>query len=93
MVHFQLSSIPAGFESLDVETHYMGVKLGIDESANYKLDAKSSYGGLKYNEDNFKNQRRIVENNSNEVSGIVGKEESPSSKVSVLASYGTVRLN
>ncbi len=90
---FSIESIPAGFESLDVETHYMGVKLGIDESASYKLDAKVTYGGLKYNEDNFKNQRRIVENNSNEVSGIVGKEESPSSKVSVLASYGTVRLN
>jgi hypothetical protein len=71
----------------------MGVKLGIEESASYKLDAKVTYGGLKYNEDNFKNQRRIVENNSQEVSGIVGKEENPSSKVNVRASYGTVKLN
>ena len=71
----------------------MGVKLGIEESANYKLDAKVSYGGLKYNEDNFKNHKRIVENNSSEVSGTVGKEENPTAKVNVLASYGTVRLN
>jgi hypothetical protein len=90
---FSVDRIPAGFESLDVETHYMGVKLGIEESASYKLDAKVTYGGLKYNEDNFKNQRRIVENNSQEVSGIVGKEENPSSKVNVRASYGTVKLN
>ena len=90
---FSIDRIPAGFESLDVETHYMGVKLGIEESASYKLDAKVTYGGLKYNEDNFKNQRRIVENNSQEVSGIVGKEENPSSKVNVRASYGTVKLN
>ena len=90
---FTIDRIPAGFESLDVETHYMGVKLGIEESASYKLDAKVTYGGLKYNEDNFKNQRRIVENNSQEVSGIVGKEENPSSKVNVRASYGTVKLN
>jgi hypothetical protein len=90
---FTIDRIPAGFESLDVETHYMGVKLGIEESASYKLDAKVTYGGLKYDEDNFKNQRRIVENNSHEVSGLVGKEENPSSKVKILASYGTVKLN
>jgi hypothetical protein len=89
---FSIDRVPAGFESLDVETRYMGVKLGIEESASYKLDAKVSYGGLKYNEDNFKNQRRIVENNSNEVSGTVGNEESPSASVKVIASYGSVRL-
>jgi hypothetical protein len=89
---FSVESIPAGFESIDVETHYMGVKLGIEESASFKLDAKVTYGGLKFNEDNFRNQRRIVENNSNEVSGTVGKDESPSSRVSILASYGSVRL-
>jgi hypothetical protein len=90
---FSIDRIPAGFESLDVETHYMGVKLGIEESASYKLEAKVTYGGLKYDEDNFKNQRRVVENNSHEVSGTVGKDENPSSRVNVLASYGNVKLN
>ena len=70
----------------------MGVKLGIDESASYKLDAKVSYGGLKYDEDNFLNHKRIVENNSTEVSGVVGKEESPEASVHVDSSYGSVRL-
>jgi hypothetical protein len=71
----------------------MGVRLGIDESANYKLDAKVTYGGLKYNEDKFKNQRRIIENNSTEISGTFGNEENPASKVTIQASYGSVRLN
>jgi len=90
---FTIERIPAGFESIDVETHYMGVKLGIEEDANYKLEAKVSYGGLKYNEDNFKNHKRIVENNSSEVSGTVGKEDNPTATVNVLSSYGSVRLN
>lgn len=89
---FSIESIPAGFESIDLETHYMGVRLGIEENANYNLDARVSYGGLKYNEDNFSAQRRIIENNSNEVSGIVGKEGT-TAKVKIVASYGTVRLN
>lgn len=90
---FSIDLIPQGFESIDVDTRYMGVKLGIEESASYKLDAKVSYGGLKYNEDNFKNQRRIVENNSHQVSGIVGNDENTTSRVNVVASYGSVRLN
>jgi len=89
---FSVDRIPAGFESIDVETHYMGVRLGIVDNANYNLDARVSYGGLKYNEENFSAQRRIIENNSNEVSGTVGKDGA-SAKVKVLASYGTVRLN
>jgi len=89
---FNLDAVPAGFESLEVETRYMGVSLGIDESASYNLDARVSYGGLKFNEENFKYQKRIVENTSSETTGVVGKDESPSATVKINASYGTVRL-
>lgn len=89
---FSVDHIPASFESVKIATRYMGVRLGIDESANYNLDAKVSYGGLKYNEDNFKNKRRIVENNSNEVAGVVGKEDSPIARVTIDSSYGSVKL-
>lgn len=89
---FSVESIPAGFESIDVETRYMGVKLGIAENASYQLDSHIRYGGLKYNEDNFKFTRRIIENNSTEIAGVIGKNEFPSSKVKIEASYGTVRL-
>jgi hypothetical protein len=89
---FSIDRVQAGFESLEVETRYMGVRIGIDDNSSYKLDAKISYGGLKYNESNFKNQRRIVENNSEEVSGVVGKEESPTATVRISSSYGSVKL-
>jgi len=89
---FSVERVPAGFESINVEVRYMGVRLGIEENASYNLEAKVSYGGLKYNEANFKNQRRVVENNSNEVAGIMGKEESPAARVNVTASYGSVKL-
>ena len=89
---FSIGSIPAEFESIDLATRYMGVKLGIAENASYELDSHVRYGGIKYNEDNFKFNRRIIENNSTEIAGVVGKEDSPSSKVRIEASYGSVRL-
>jgi hypothetical protein len=89
---FNIDRIPSGFESLEVESKYMGVGLVIDESASYNLDGAVRYGSLKFNEDNFRNKRRIIENNSSEISGVVGKNESPASTVKVSSSYGTVRL-
>jgi hypothetical protein len=89
---FNVDRVPAGFESVNVDTHYMGVKVAIDDNASYRLDAEVSYGSLKFNEDNFQNQKRIIENNSTEISGVVGKESDPKATVNVKASYGGVRL-
>jgi hypothetical protein len=89
---FEIESIPAGFSELNTDTRYLGIKLGIDEAANYKIEAKLSYGGLKYNEDKFRNQKRIIENNRSEIAGIIGDEDNPASSVNVTSAYGTVRL-
>ncbi len=87
-----VGNVPAGFESIDTDTRYIGVKIGIETDASYNLDAKLSYGDLKFDEENFQNQKRIVQNNSNETSGIVGKDSAPTARVNVRASYGSVRL-
>jgi hypothetical protein len=90
--NLSVETIPKGFESIETDSRYIGVKLGIASDASYQLDARLSYGDLKFDEDNFQHQRRIVESNSSETSGIVGKESSPSSTVKITSSYGTVRL-
>jgi hypothetical protein len=89
---FTVDEIPAGFESLKVDVRYMGVRLGISGSANYKIEGESSYGGIKLDEERFKYQKHIVENNSTELSGVVGNEASPASSVKLSASYGTIKL-
>jgi hypothetical protein len=70
----------------------MEVTLGIAESASYHLDAHSSYGGIKFNKENFKHEKQIIENNSTTLSGIVGNEAAPTAKVKITTSYGQVRL-
>jgi hypothetical protein len=89
---FNAEVVKDGFESLDVSTRYASVRLAIEPSASYNLDAKLSYGGLKYDEANFRNLRRIIENTSSEIGGVVGKEESPKSTVRIDGSYTTVKL-
>ena len=87
-----IDRITRGFESIESSTKYIGVKLGIDEDASYRLDAMLSYGDLKFDEDKFRHQKQIVENNKREMSGVVGDESEPSSRVNITASYGSVRL-
>jgi hypothetical protein len=87
-----IERVPAGFESIDIDTDYTGVRVGIDESANFNLEGNTRYCGLKYNEDNFQVKRRIIGNTSNEISGIVGKESAPTATVKVNSSYGSVKL-
>jgi hypothetical protein len=85
-------SIPAGFESVNVDVRYMEVKLGFAESASYNLDAHTSYAGIKFREDKFKNIKHIVENSSTTLQGIAGSESAPTATVKISASYGQVRL-
>lgn len=87
-----VEKIPAGFESLEVDVHYLGVRLGIDESASYNLDAHTSYGGVKFNEENFKHEKHIVENNSTTLTGTVGNVAAPTATVKITSSYGQVKL-
>ena len=87
-----VDKISAGFESIDIDVHYMSIRLGIEESASYNLDAHTSYGGIKFNEDNFRHEKHIVENNSTTLIGTVGKESAPTAKVKISASYSQIRL-
>jgi hypothetical protein len=84
--------IPAGFEKATVKAGYCAVKLGIDGSACYRLNASVSYGSIKVDDANFSADRRIIGNTSSELSGKMGKCSNPAAEVSVDASYGSVRL-
>ena len=85
--------VPAGFEKMSVKAGYCAVRLGIDPSACYKLDARSSYGSIKFDDSSFSPEKRIVGNTSSEMAGKVGKCANPSSEVTIDTSYGSVRLN
>lgn len=89
---FEATTVPAGFESISIDAAYCGVGLGIDRSAKYRLDARVTYGSLSYCEECVDIQKRIIESNSREVSGVAGSDKSPAATVNINSSYGSVRL-
>ena len=84
--------IPAGFESLKVDASYCSITMGIDRAAEYRLDARVSYGSLTYCEECTDITRRIIEGSTREIAGVAGRNSNPSATVSVKSAYGAVRL-
>lgn len=85
--------VPEGFENITVRAGFCAVRLGIDPSACYRLDANSSYGSIKLDDSLFSADRRIIGNTSTSMAGKVGRCSKPSSEVTINTSYGSVRLN
>lgn len=88
----EVGYIPRGFESVSVTAEYCGIELGIEDGANYKLEAYSKYAGIRYPEDEFRVFQRIIENNETTLNGIVGTLEDPGRTVNINTRYGNARL-
>ena len=87
-----VGNIPAGFELIDVETAYAPVKLGIADNANYELSGESSYGSIGYDNNRFNLKKRIQENRSLKIEGVMGSEAVPKARVIIDVRYASVQL-
>jgi len=81
--------IPAGFESINVQNKYAGIKLGIASDASYKLNGKAHYCDIKHPDGKLNKTR---EDTNYEVTGTVGNSDSPKSSVRIESNYGSVNL-
>lgn len=84
-----IKEIPAGFESITIESKYAGIRLGIASDASYKLNGKVRYSDIKHPDGKLNKMR---ENTSYEVNGTIGNSENPKSSVHIDSSYGSVNL-
>lgn len=90
--NFEVLRIPAGFENITSNSSYTNIRLGIDDSAIYKLDAKVNYGSLSFCDECLDIRKTIKDNTSKEVVGVAGKTENPKANVYIRSSFGSVKL-
>ena len=86
---FEVETIPASFESIDVENAYGKLDLGIAREASYSLNAFVKYADINYPDNDRISS--ISENTSKTVKGVVGKGK-PTATVDINSSYGGVDL-
>lgn len=87
----QVDRISAGFDGIKILNSYGTYKLGIDQSASYKLNGYAKYCSITYPENNAK-VSRFNENNEMKVNGVVGNSQNAKAEVSVDSKYGNIRL-
>ena len=87
-----IDNITNGFESIEVDTRYSNVTLGIANNASYELNGEARYGGIKYDNNNFNFTKKIQERNTLTIAGVNGKDSSPKAKIKIEAAYATVNL-
>ncbi len=89
--HTSVDKIPATFEEIDIKNSYGGVKLGIDSNASYHLKGEAKYADISFPSGGKMN--KIRGNTSSSYEGVVGSDPDPKAKVSIVTSYGGVKLN
>jgi hypothetical protein len=87
----KIESMPASFESVNINSRYGTIRVGLDKNASYRLDGEAGYSKI-YFHDTGK-VSRIQENTSMKVSGTVGPAPNPLATVKVSTRYGNVRLD
>jgi hypothetical protein len=82
--------VPAGFESIKINTGYGNYNVIIDPKASYKLEGYAKYANISY-PDNSRIDR-YNENNELKVEGLIGTNQNAGSTVTINSKYGNVKL-
>ena len=75
-------------KSLEIETSYAQVKLGVNNTNSFNIKASLSYGGFKYG-DGFTFNKEITKSSSKYYEGFYGTPNS-NGNINIKASYGSV---
>ncbi len=82
--------IPVNFTDINIKTAYGSVKLGIDENASYQVKGEAKYG--KIHTPSRGRLNRISESSKMSISGTIGEDSNPNSKIKVYTRYASVDL-
>jgi len=89
----KIHEMPSDFASIIVNNKFGAVTIGLDEKANYQLDAELKFCDLDYSSGTSKFSYRSVSPTEKVLKGVIGVgNENPAAKVQVRSEYGNVAL-
>lgn len=84
----KINALSEGFEVLNVESSYTQIKLGVNSSNSFNIEAKLTYGNLKYG-NNFTFNKEITKSSSKYYQGFYNNSNSTSS-IKIDSNYGNI---
>lgn len=89
----EIDRVSGGFSSIDIETDFGGVEMGISSSASYKLHARASFGDIDFPESNADINKQIEESFNTEVEAFIGSDKNSASSVKVTAKNCDIEID
>lgn len=86
----KVKELKAGFETVEIDADYTGVRLNVDPASAFKVIVKTSYGGFSY-DDFMQFDKKIEKNNSKYYEGYAGNNNA-SSSINIETGYGSVKI-
>ncbi|MGB0892134.1 MAG: hypothetical protein ACPGUU_07260 [Flavobacteriaceae bacterium] len=87
----RVNNLAKGFDFVDIDSEYAGIRIGVAPDASFKFDIGLQYASFRYDKDKVDMQKRIVKNNKKSYQGTFGKGNT-SSKVKIRSEYGGVSI-
>jgi hypothetical protein len=85
--------MPATFTSVNIRNKYGDVTVGLNEKANYSLDAELKFCDLDFPDENAKFSYRSTTPTEKSFKGTIGGNETISSRVVINSEFGNVNLH
>lgn len=86
----RVDEIATDFSKIRFNSSYGNIRAGMDKNASYRIESSASYGTVSIPSSDRVN--RTGSGNQSAISGIVGREQNPSSIVEITTRYGNVNL-
>jgi hypothetical protein len=86
--NLKIRELDMNFNLIDLETEYMGVKIGVDKNCSFSLIADMQYGSLQV-PDNFNMTKQIEKNSKKHYEGTYN---GTGGKININSQYGSVKI-
>ena len=87
--NLKVEEMGANFTEVDVNTEYIGVKIGVNSSSSFMLKAESQYGGISV-PDAMDIRTQIEKNNNKKIEGIYNG--GTKGKIDITTQYGSIKI-
>ena len=87
----RVKNLAKGFDFVDINSEYAGIKIGVEPGSSFKFDIGLQYASFSYDKDKVEMFKRIVKSTKKSYEGTFGKGNS-NAKIKIRSQYGGVSI-
>ena len=87
----RVKNLAKGFESVNINAEYAGIRIGVEPGTSFKFDIALQYASFRYDKDKVDMYKRIVKSTKKSYEGTFGQKNT-NAKIKIRSQYGGVSI-